>query len=508
MMVLAAAFGLCALPKESTRLAKSAKELQAAATRQTRTYMNDQWGVSFEYPANYTFREWNAPVKGFEPFGPGQMSDGHPGRILLASVMLPASLFPATDLDSARFAVYVNPNLTREECRAAAAVRKGDPTNAVELGGVSLDWSQDGFAVPPIDITQYTGFSAGTCYEMEWAYFRTRHGPPPGATRVNPAELDRLRDELLRTVRFWPHDGPANLPKIRSLGVEALPPPAPPNTYRVSWAVQDAEVKQVTLDLDCWADESILEMTTAARDQTPVPCGELIPVHSLEGFWDLEFHNYTGAPRQPHVRLCAQGREPAAISATFSVQALPVILMMGQSPVIFTKGVAAGIFAGRKAELSGLAFTQNETIWIGNTSVQASSYNGRELEFEVPASIAQGIYPIYVQDARGRSNRVDVQVIRPAQPGVSGVNEYRIPRDTEITIVAGKRVQVIGFGFTLRNTVWIGSVSVTADSDERLGMYVLHFTVPAGIKPGVYSLHVANELGTSNEVTVTVAAAE
>jgi hypothetical protein len=510
VMLLGGVFLPTAISNVATSHPQTPKGTKANAGKEKLyTYKNAEWGISFQYPDNYVLRESNESVERNPSWRFGRTIDRHPGEVFVASVEIPTELYPGTDLTAAIFGVSANRNLTKEECWAVAAPGNDSPVDTITLDEIEFHWSEGGDAVSAAGFHDYAGFSNSTCYEIETVVKTMRSGPPEGVMHVDEDELARRMDTLLNSLKLHAATGAANLPTIHSFTAEQLAQQFSPNIYRLRWEVTGASEKQVTIDLNCFTDLSLIEISGVGKRGDAFPCGELKEVSSLAGTLDLKIDNHTGVVLYPEVRLLALGREPVTKTVKISLPVQPVIRGQGQNGQPLGRaaiGQVYSVYPGIKLELVGAAFSDHETIWIGSTSLSAGSSDGRRLEFAVPTSLAAGTVPLYVEDERGKSNQVMVRIIsRP--PRVSLVNRVYTPEPQEPPLVPGRRVRIIGTGFTSNNTVWIGTVSAVAESDDRYPQFGVYFSVPASLQPGKYSLYITNELGKSNVVTVTVEAA-
>ncbi len=470
-------------------------------------YKNEEFGISFMYPNTYKFKELNTPVEVNANWFPGRIIDRHPGEVQLMSLEIPSELFPGTDLRLAIFSLSANRHLTNDECWAIVSENERI-AKKITLDGVQFRWGEGFDAPSAASFEDYVGFSNATCYEIEAAVVTSRFGPPEGIVRVDQAELDRRMDRLLHSLKIHPAKVPQNLPSIRSFTAEILSPPSPPGTYRLKWEVAAASDRQVTIDLNCFADFSMIEVSDLQNGGAAIPCGALKEVSSSKGSLDLSFANHTGVTLYPEIRLLATGREPVSKTVKISLQTMA--LVRGTTFQGRDLGTSSYIqlYPGLKYVVHGASFSPNETIWIGSTRVPAVSQDGRHLEFAVPASIAGGSVPFYVEDARGKSNVLTARVVR-TQPRISFYvsadappPESRNMRNTPV--VRGQRIRLVGVGFTSSNTVWIGSVSMISQPEERFPQYGLYFTVPGSLGPGTYPLYVTNDLRKSNEIVLTV----
>ncbi|MGA7851730.1 MAG: hypothetical protein WCA15_00300 [Candidatus Acidiferrales bacterium] len=461
-------------------------------------YESKEWGVAFQYPPNYAFKEWNTPAERNGGWQFGRVIDKHPGQVLIATVLIPTALFPGTDLTSAVFGLSANRHLTKEECWTTVAPDNGLPLHTATIDGVLFHWSEGGDAPMAAGYREYAGFSSGVCYELETVIATMRSGPPEGATHVDEEDLERRIDELVHSVKIHPAAAASNAPEIRSFTAEMAPQST--NIYRVKWQITGASVADTTLDLNCFVDLSLMEVTNVGNGGKAFRCGELETVTELHGSLDLKIENHTGFVLSPEIRLLVLGREPVSQTVKISLPSLALVRTI--NGVIAGRDYAASVYSGIKSGLFGAALYPQETVWIGSTSITASSSDTRSLEFTVPISIAGGRAPLYLEDARGRSNEVMVNVVR-SQPRINFATSDRgVSRD--LPLVPGESGRVVGIGFTSNTIVHIGETSVPAEGDTRYPQFAQRFIVPASLHPGSYLVYVSDELGKSNEVAVIV----
>jgi hypothetical protein len=489
------------------RLRNSFKSTQSSQEKMTPRettmllrFESREWGITFQYPANYVLKEVNGPVKGNSSWIFGQKDDGHPGGVLIAIVEIPKELFPGTDLTAAVFGISANRYVTKGECLAAAEVPYRDEVHTAELGGIEFRWSAGVDGPMAAGFREYAGYANGVCYEIETVVATTRFGPPEGSVRVDLEDVDRRMKALVNTLKIDPKSVAENVPEIRSFTVDEESQQA--NVYRLHWQVIGASETQVSIDLNCFTDLSLIEVADAGKG-AKFPCRQLNAVTSLDGSLNLKMENHTGITLNPELRLLALGRDPVAQIVKISVPTQAVIRGPTQNGRFAGKVAVTSIYPGVQSGWFGEAFSPHETVRIGSISFPAESPDGRHLEFLVPISLAAGTVPLYFEDKRGKSNEVMVNVVR-SQPHINFAIPAADRSSRDEPLVPGQRARVVGIGFTSSSTVFIGTTAVPAEGDPRFPQSGLYFTVPTSLKPGSYSLYVSDELGKSNEVAVTV----
>ena len=140
------------------------------------TYKNKEYGLSFRYPRKYTLVSGDKKSEDNPTAIP--MNFIQPGGVDVATVEMPATVYPGTDLSSAFFSVSVNRSLTASECGEFGTPDKheGSTTETESTAGESKVL---GVASTETSSAKYYHvFESGACYEFGMAI----------ATDPNPAE--------------------------------------------------------------------------------------------------------------------------------------------------------------------------------------------------------------------------------------------------------------------------------------------------------------------------------
>lgn len=103
------------LPTPTAEPAKQAPKKVVKKRPATVTYVDQTYGVSFEYPRKYGLETGNAATE-LVASSPLPMNFIVPGGVALAAVELPETAFAETDLSAAYFNVSVNKTLTADQC--------------------------------------------------------------------------------------------------------------------------------------------------------------------------------------------------------------------------------------------------------------------------------------------------------------------------------------------------------------------------------------------------------
>jgi hypothetical protein len=180
------------------------------------TYNNKEYGVSFRYPRKYTLV--SGEKKGEEGTAPIPMNFVQPGGVDVATVEMPAKLYPGTDFTSAFFNVSVNRSLTASECGQFATPDKqeGSTSEAESLGEskvLNFASTETGGA------KYYHVFDTGACYEFGMAV-ATDPNPAENIKSVDRDEVFSKLDKILASVKIKP------VAEEMTTGAKAEPPAA------------------------------------------------------------------------------------------------------------------------------------------------------------------------------------------------------------------------------------------------------------------------------------------
>jgi hypothetical protein len=165
-------------------------------------FRSRDYGVSFDYPWQYSFVSAKAVANGDESLRP--KSDGHEGQFTLARVEIPKGFYSDTDYESGYFMLSLNQDLNQQECESVLnpgndAKLEVETINGVEFRRVETDSGGHGQAAK---LRQYVAFTNSTCYELEMGVKTSNEGGL--AREVNPDQVLRRLDGVLRTVKIQP----------------------------------------------------------------------------------------------------------------------------------------------------------------------------------------------------------------------------------------------------------------------------------------------------------------
>jgi hypothetical protein len=274
--------------------------------------------------------------------------------------------------------------------------------------------------------------------------------------------------------------------------------------------VEGAEARQISITASCYGDVTILAAAEKDAEPHDFPCDRDVPANSVQGSLNLQFRNKAGQDQKETLRLFVAGTHAVTSSITMSLPPLPVIIGISVGGVPATlppdgQGAPIMLVPGIPAQIVGIAFQGTEKAWIGSTSVPVINRTSRNILIDVPESLPPGVYDLRVENERGSSDPVRVE-IRSQHPRLAIFHgQPKILCEGGPTIIPGKHVRIEGSGFLPKNTIWIGSTSATGVSTYgRVSRFYMEFETPESLTPGTYPIYVTNGYGKSNILTVTV----
>lgn len=162
------------------------------------SYRSRDYGVSFLYPWQYTFR--NARTVAGVSAALRPKSDGSAGQFTLARIEIPRGFYPDTDFESGYFTLSFNQELEPQQCESVFGKdAKTDTINGVEFRWVESESGGHGSAEK---LRHYTAFTNGTCYELELGVKTSNQDGM--ARELDPDQVLRRLDGILRTVKIAP----------------------------------------------------------------------------------------------------------------------------------------------------------------------------------------------------------------------------------------------------------------------------------------------------------------
>lgn len=165
-------------------------------------YRSRDYAVSLVYPKQYAFLNAKAVANGDPSLRP--IPDGNDGQFTLARVEIPQGFYPESNYESGYFTLSLNQDLEEAECKPVLGTGEDGKVQTDTINGVEFRWMEvdSGGRGNAARLRQYVTFTNGTCYELELGVkTRNEHGL---AREVNPDQVLRRLDGILRTVRVVP----------------------------------------------------------------------------------------------------------------------------------------------------------------------------------------------------------------------------------------------------------------------------------------------------------------
>ena len=164
------------------------------------TYRSRDYGVSFQYPWQYTIMGARAVANA--DLGLHPVSDGFEGQVTLARVDVPRGFYSDTNFDNGYFMLSLNTTLDQQECEAQLGLGKDGKVLTDKVNGVDFRWreSESGGHGQSSTVRQYVAFANDTCYELELGVKTSNAGGL--AREVNPEQVMRRLDTILRSVQI------------------------------------------------------------------------------------------------------------------------------------------------------------------------------------------------------------------------------------------------------------------------------------------------------------------
>ena len=170
------------------------------------TYRSRDYGVSFQYPWQYTIMGARAVANADGSLHP--VSDGYEGQVTLARVDIPRGYYADTNFDNGYFMLSLNTGVGQQECESQLGLGKDGKVLTETINGADFRWreSETGGRGQASKIRQYVTFANDTCYELELG---VKTSNTDGLAReVNPDQVLRRLDSILRTVKIQAEEKP------------------------------------------------------------------------------------------------------------------------------------------------------------------------------------------------------------------------------------------------------------------------------------------------------------
>ena len=203
----------------ATPAATSAVATPTIATKKTHkkrpanvTYTDPNSGVSFLYPRKFALTAGDKAQPQFAVLGDASMNFVQPGGFTVATVEMPAGLYPGTDFASGFFNVNVNRSVSEQECGHFAVVDShnidGAPVDAekVEIGSTDMETTSNfsASAMTQSETQYYHSYENGACYEYVLSVGTAGYGAKDGVEPVNRDEVFAKLEKILATVKINP----------------------------------------------------------------------------------------------------------------------------------------------------------------------------------------------------------------------------------------------------------------------------------------------------------------
>ena len=194
----------------------------------TLSYVNREYGLSFNFPRNYRLKTGNAVQGAPGLTEPAQMNFVHPGGVMLAAVEMPRNSYPGTDFESAFVNASVNPGMSSEACAQFALPEPGVGTEAsssakiedVKIGALEFHEVENAM-MKQADARYYHVFSQGVCYEFALGIGTDGDVNVEGITPVDREQVFGKLERILATVKLQPAVMPETQAPVPSVAATA-----------------------------------------------------------------------------------------------------------------------------------------------------------------------------------------------------------------------------------------------------------------------------------------------
>lgn len=194
-------------PSAPVAAAEKASSPQKPPASGLNFYRSRDYRVSFRYPWQYAFLNARAVATGDSSLRP--KPDGHDGQFTLARIEIPRGFYPGSDLESGYFMLSLNPELDQQQCESALNPGEHGKLGIDTINGVDFRWleTESGGQGSAAKLRNYVTFTNNICYQLELGV-KTRN--EDGLAReLNPDQVFRRLDAILRTIKILPATEPA-----------------------------------------------------------------------------------------------------------------------------------------------------------------------------------------------------------------------------------------------------------------------------------------------------------
>jgi len=176
---------------ESAKIAEE-KELTPAV------YASRKYGVAWQFPRTYVLRK--GANAGLDLYGHNATASAmaSPGRVTLATVIIPARVYAGTDFQMAALTARVNAQVSQEECGKfrRASSDTGDEVElmpSAETVG-SIDFAEADVAAPDTNVAEGDGLATGGATQEKFYHVYENEACYEFAMRVNTGDLASARN--------------------------------------------------------------------------------------------------------------------------------------------------------------------------------------------------------------------------------------------------------------------------------------------------------------------------
>ncbi|HME11310.1 MAG TPA: hypothetical protein VKF79_00515 [Candidatus Acidoferrum sp.] len=182
-------------------------------------YVSKKYGVAWQYPRTYVLRKGANANLNLAGQTAAASAFAGAGGVTLATVSIPARLYPNTDFKSASFTVRVNPHIGETECGQIkiSAADGGDgesfPASQITVGTIDFVEAdvnvEDESGAPGVATLEkfYHAYDNDACYEFAMSASSGGISAQAKAASVDRDDIFDLLTEILTSVTIVPRNG-------------------------------------------------------------------------------------------------------------------------------------------------------------------------------------------------------------------------------------------------------------------------------------------------------------
>jgi hypothetical protein len=197
-------------PADNQTTKKPVKKIRKSSTI---SYVNRTYGLSLQYPRNYSLKTGDEAQLQWSDSEPVPMNFIQPGGVNVAAIELPRSMYPGTDLASAFFMVSVNRNLNAAQCDQFAFPKANNsqvtPVSELSPAKVKLGWMEfneieqsGGNAMKQSETKYYHVLENNACYEFSLGLGTALDETEKETKPVDRQEVFGKLEKILATVKI------------------------------------------------------------------------------------------------------------------------------------------------------------------------------------------------------------------------------------------------------------------------------------------------------------------